>query len=51
MARALPLRPAGIPLSFLRVTDQDPYEVWDMLMMPCQPGAKTSSVIREDTKQ
>lgn len=47
----LPLRATGIPLSLLRVTDQDLYEGRDMLMMPCRPGAKTSSVIRDSTKQ
>jgi hypothetical protein len=47
----LPLRPTGIPLSFLRVTDHDLYEGWEMLTMPCRAGAKTSSAIREGTKQ
>jgi hypothetical protein len=30
----LPLRPAGIPLSFLRVIDRELYEGWDRAMLP-----------------
>jgi hypothetical protein len=36
----LPLRPAGIPLSFLRVTDQDAYDNWNQAMMPCRRRVK-----------
>jgi hypothetical protein len=39
----LPLRPAGIPLSFLRVTDHDAYDGWDHAMMPSRPNAKRPS--------
>lgn len=38
-AGPLPLRPAGISLSFLRVTDRNPYEGWDLAMLPARPTA------------
>lgn len=36
----LPLRPAGIPLSFLRIVDENPYATWDRLILPCRDETK-----------
>jgi hypothetical protein len=38
-AGPLPLQPAGIPLSFLRIVDQEPYAEWDSIMLPARPTA------------
>lgn len=38
----LPLRPAGIPLSFLRIADQTPYDDWTLAMLPSRPNASRS---------
>lgn len=41
-AGPLPLRPAGIPLSFLRTVDHEAYVGWDLAMLPTRPRAQLS---------
>ncbi|MEI9948240.1 MAG: DUF4238 domain-containing protein [Pseudomonadota bacterium] len=47
----LPLRPAGIPLSFLRVIDREPYDGWDLAMLPPRPRAGMRPAARDDTHE
>jgi len=47
-AGPLPLRPAGIPLSFLRVIDHEPYDAWDRAMLPSRPTAAVPPRSPED---
>ena len=47
----LPLRPAGIPLTFLRKIDSESYEGWDMAMLPPRPTASIPTARLDDTQQ
>jgi hypothetical protein len=47
----LPLRPAGIPLSFLQVVDREPYENWDLAMLPPRPRAAMPPGPRDDSNR